>query len=103
MLRAIGELNDIFAILDRAEFENVRQADNSRAMNTNKAAWIQPLFKGLHGFPQEMSPRPGMQFRIISCGGNPFDIVGGDDLNARASPDSEARGVVAWLCLLRAE
>jgi len=50
MLGAVGEPDDVFAILDRAKFENVRQAHNARAMNANEAGGIQTPFKRLHGF-----------------------------------------------------
>ena len=87
MLGAVGELHDVFAILHRAKFENEPQADNARAMNANKAGGIQTLFKGLHGFAKEMSSSRSMQFRVVSCGGDPFDIIDRDNLNARASPN----------------
>jgi len=99
MVGAIRKLDDVFAIAPRAKFENERQANDARAMNANEAGGIQPLFKGLDGFAQEMSSSGGMQFRVVPCGGDPFDIIDRNDLNTRAGPNREASGVVAWVFL----
>lgn len=52
MLGAIGELDHILAILDRAEFKDARQANNPRTVNPSKPGWIEPLLKRFHSFTE---------------------------------------------------
>lgn len=93
MLGTVGELDDVLAILDGAKFENARQADDARAVNAGEAGRVEALLEGLHGFAQKMSSRPGVEFAVVAGSGNPIDIVDGDDLEAGAGTDGEARDV----------
>ena len=62
MLGTVGEFYYIFAILDGAEFEDARQADNPRTVNTSKARGVKALLEGLHGFPEKMNTSACMKF-----------------------------------------
>lgn len=52
-----------------------------------------------------MNSSAGVEFRIVSSGGNPFDIIDTDDLKAGTRADGETRSVAAsigtkLLCIL---
>lgn len=88
---AVGELDDVLAILDGAKFENARQAANARAVNADEGGGVETLLKRLHGFAQKMSSSARVEFGIVAGSGDPIDIVDRDDLKARACADGEAR------------
>lgn len=93
MLGAVGELDDVFAILDGAKFENSPQAHNARAMNAGEAGGVETLLERLHGFAEKMSSRSGVEFRVVASGANPFHIIDGDDMDAGADADGKTRSV----------
>lgn len=106
MLGAVGELDDVLAILDGAKFEDARQADNARAVNAGEAGRVETLLKRLHGFAQKMSSSARVEFGVVAGSSNPIDIIDRNNLKARAGADGEARdegigGAIERLSLVR--
>ncbi len=49
VLRATGERNHVFSIIDAAQFHDAPRADDSRAVDSKKCGRIEPALQGTHG------------------------------------------------------
>ncbi len=103
MLRAIGQLDEVFAVVDGGELHDAIRADDSGTMDAKKFGRVEFLFERIHGFAQKMRAAADVQLRVVPGGSDPVGIIGVDDLNARAGADDEARGVFFGVAAEHAE